>query len=124
MDFKLTMEQEMLRDSVRDFAETDIKPLAQELDEKEEFSYETMKMMAGLGLFGMFVSPEYGGQGMDYISYIIACEEMARVDGSHSATVVAENSLGIGPFNYFAKEEQKKSICRNFAAEKLYGVSV
>ena len=67
MDFKLTMEQEMLRDSVRDFAETDIKPLAQELDEKEEFSYETMKMMAGLGLFGMFVPPEYGGQGMDYI---------------------------------------------------------
>ena len=122
MDFKLTMEQEMLRDSVRDFAETDIKPLAQELDEKEEFSYETMKMMAGLGLFGMFVSPEYGGQGMDYISYIIACEEMARVDGSHSATVVAENSLGIGPLYYFANEEQKKKYLPKLCSgEALWG---
>lgn len=122
MDFKLTMEQEMLRDSVRDFAETDIKPLAQELDEKEEFSYETMKMMAGLGLFGMFVPPEYGGQGMDYISYIIACEEMARVDGSHSATVVAENSLGIGPLYYFANEEQKKKYLPKLCSgEALWG---
>jgi alkylation response protein AidB-like acyl-CoA dehydrogenase len=122
MDFKLTMEQEMLRDSVRDFAETDIKPLAQELDEKEEFSYKTMEMMAGLGLFGMFVSPEYGGQGMDYISYIIACEEMARVDGSHAATVVAENSLGIGPLYYFANEEQKKKYLPKLCAgEALWG---
>ncbi len=122
MDFKLTMEQEMLRDSVRDFAETDIKPLAQELDEKEEFSYETMKMMAELGLFGMFVSPEYDGQGMDYTSYIIACEEMARVDGSHAATVVAENSLGIGPLYYFANEEQKKKYLPKLCSgEALWG---
>jgi short-chain 2-methylacyl-CoA dehydrogenase len=78
------------------------------LDEREEFSYETMKAMADLGLFGMFVSEEYGGQGMDYIGYIIATEEIARVDGSHAATVAAGNSLGIGPLYYYGNEEQKR----------------
>ena len=61
MDFELTTEQEILRKSVRDFAEKVIKPVARELDEKEEFSYDTMKAMGELGLFGMFVSEEYGG---------------------------------------------------------------
>jgi alkylation response protein AidB-like acyl-CoA dehydrogenase len=122
MDFNLTTEQKMLRKAVRDFAETAIKPLAQELDEKEEFSYETMKMMAELGLFGMFVSPEYGGQGIDYISYIIACEELARVDASHAATVVAGNSLGIGPLYYFANDEQKKKYLPKLCSgEALWG---
>jgi len=108
MDFSLSMEHEILRKSVRDFAENEIKPVARELDEKEEFSYDTMKAMAELGLFGMFVSEEYGGQGMDYVSYIIATEEIARVDGSHAATVAAANSLGIGPLYYYGNEEQKK----------------
>jgi len=107
MDFSLSMENEILRKSVRDFAEKEIKPVAREHDEKEEFSYDTMEAMAGLGLFGMFVSEEYGGQGMDYISYIIATEEIARVDGSHAATIAAGNSLGIGPLYYYGNEEQK-----------------
>jgi len=122
MDFSLSMEQEILRNSVRQFAENEIKPVAKELDEKEEFSYETMKKMANLGLFGMFVPEKYGGQGMDYISYIIATEEIARVDGSHAATVAAGNSLGIGPIYYFGNEEQKQkylpSLC---AGEALWG---
>ena len=107
MDFSLSMEHEILKKSVRDFAEKEIKPVARELDEKEEFSYYTMEAMAGLGLFGMFVSEEYGGQGMDYISYIIATEEIARVDGSHAATIAAGNSLGVGPLYYYGNEEQK-----------------
>ena len=107
MDFSLSMEHEILKKSVRDFAEKEIKPVARELDEKEEFSYDTMEAMAGLGLFGMFVSEEYGGQGMDYISYIIATEEIARVDGSHAATIAAGNSLGVGPLYYYGNEEQK-----------------
>lgn len=107
MDFSLSMEHDILRNSVRDFAENEIKPVARELDDKEEFSYETMKAMAGLGLFGMFVSDKYGGQGMDYVSYIIATEEIARIDGSHAATVAAGNSLGIGPLYYYGNEEQK-----------------
>jgi alkylation response protein AidB-like acyl-CoA dehydrogenase len=109
MDFSLSMEHDILRNSVRDFAENEIKPVARELDEKEEFSYETMKAMADLGLFGMFVSDKYGGQGMDYVSYIIATEEIARIDGSHAATVAAGNSLGIGPLYYYGNEEQKKN---------------
>ena len=108
MDFSLSMEHEILRNSVRSFAEKEIKPVARELDEKEEFSHDTMRAMAELGLFGMFVSETDGGQGMDYISYIIATEEIARVDGSHAATVAAGNSLGIGPLFYYGTEEQKK----------------
>jgi len=108
MDFTLSMDHEILRDSVRGFAEKEIRPVAQELDKKEEFSYETMAKMAELGLFGVFVSEKYGGQGMDYLSYIIATEEIARVDGSHAATVAAENSLGIGPIYYFGTEAQKQ----------------
>ncbi len=119
MDFGLSTDEKILRESVRKFAENEIKPVAQELDKKEEFSYETMKKMAELGLFGIFVSEKYGGQGMDYLSYIIATEEIARVDGSHAATVAAENSLGIGPLYYFGNEEQKQKylpgLCRGDA---------
>jgi alkylation response protein AidB-like acyl-CoA dehydrogenase len=122
MDYSLSMEQEILRNSVRDFAEKEIKPVARELDEKEEFSYETMQKMADLGLFGMFVSETYGGQGMDYVSYIIATEEIARVDGSHAATVAAANSLGIGPLYYFGSEEQKTQYLPKLCSgETLWG---
>jgi short/branched chain acyl-CoA dehydrogenase len=64
--------------------------------------------MAGMGLFGIFVDEEYGGSNMGYLSYIIAIEELARIDGSHAATVAAGNSLGIGPIYYYGNEEQKK----------------
>lgn len=122
MDFSLSMEQEILRNSVRDFAEKEIKPKARELDEKEEFSYETMQKMAELGLFGMFVSEKYGGQGMDYLSYIIATEEIARVDGSHAATVAAANSLGIGPLYYFGNDAQRQKYLPDLCAGKtLWG---
>lgn len=122
MDFNLSTEQEILRGSVRSFAEKEIKPVAAELDKKEEFSYETMQKMAELGLFGIFVDEKYGGQGMDYVSYSIAVEEIARVDGSHAATIAAENSLGIGPIYYFGNEGQKQKylpkLCRG---ETLWG---
>ena len=122
MDFSLSTDHEILRDSVRSFAEKEIKPVAAELDEKEEFSYKTMQKMAELGLFGIFVSEPYGGQGMDYQSYIIAVEEIARVDGSHAATVAAENSLGIGPLYYFGNEEQKKKYLPKLCSgEALWG---
>ena len=122
MDFKLSTDHEILRESVRSFAEKEIKPVARELDEKEEFSYETMQKMAELGLFGIFVSDKYGGQEMDYLSYIIAVEELARVDGSHAATVAAENSLGIGPLYYFGSEEQKKKYLPKLCSgEALWG---
>jgi short/branched chain acyl-CoA dehydrogenase len=122
MDFSLTMEQEILRNTVRQFAEKEIKPVARDLDEKEEFSYETMQRMGELGLFGMFVSEKYSGQAMDYLSYIIATEEVARVDQSHAATVAAGNSLGIGPLYYFGNEVQKETYLPKLCAgETLWG---
>lgn len=108
MNFDLSKEQKMIQKEVRKFAKKEIAPVATELDEKEEFSVEITKKMGDIGLFGMFVSDEYEGQGMDYISYIIAVEELARVDGSQAATVAAGNSLGIGPLYYFGTEEQKQ----------------
>jgi alkylation response protein AidB-like acyl-CoA dehydrogenase len=122
LDFDLSKEQEMIRREVRRFAKSEITPVALELDEKEEFSYALTRKMGEIGLFGMFVSEAYDGQEMDYISYIIAVEEIARVDGSQAATVAAANSLGIGPLYYFGTDEQKKKylpkLCRG---EALWG---
>lgn len=122
MDFDLTAEQEMIRKEVRTFAEKEILPVAIELDEKEEFSGELTKKMGEIGLFGMFVSEDYGGQGLDYLAYIVAVEELARVDGSQAATVAAGNSLGIGPLYYFGSEEQKrKYLPKLCTGEALWG---
>ena len=108
MDFSFTDEQIAIRKTVRDFAEQEIKPVAKELDEKEQFSLELTKRMGELGLFGMYLPEKYGGIGFDTLSYIIAVEELARVDGSHAATLAAHNSLGIGPLYYYGTEEQKQ----------------
>ncbi len=122
MDFDLTKEQGMIRKEVRRFAESEIAPVALELDEKESFSAELTRKMGEIGLFGMFVSEKYEGQGLDYLSYIIAVEEVARIDGSQAATVAAGNSLGIGPIYYFGTEAQKARylppLCRG---EALWG---
>lgn len=108
LNYDLTEDQNILKDTVRSFAEEVIKPMAEELDEKAEFSIELTKKMAELGLFGMFVSEKYGGSNVGYVSYIIAVEELARVDGSQAATIAAGNSLGIGPIYYFGNDEQKE----------------
>jgi len=109
LDFDLNDEQQMLRKVVRSFAEKEIAPIAQELDDQEEFSYTLTRRMGDLGLFGPFVPEEYGGSNMGYVSYIIAVEEIARIDGSQAATLAAGNSLGIGPIYYFGNEEQKRT---------------
>ena len=122
MDFDLNKEQEMIRREVRRFAESEIVPIAQELEETETFSAELTQKMGEIGLFGMFVSEDYEGQGMDYLSYIIAVEEIARVDGSQAATIAAGNSLGIGPIYYFGTEEQKrKYLPKLCSGEALWG---
>ena len=101
-------EHNIIRESIRAFAEKEIKPVAGELDEKEEFSAELTAKMGELGLFGTTVAEEFGGHGLDYLSYIIAVEELARVDGSQAATVAAHNSLGTGPIFYFGSKAQKE----------------
>ena len=108
LNFDLPEEAIMMRDTVRRFAEEVIKPKARELDEKEEFSPEITRQMGELGLFGFCVPEEYGGNGIGYIPYMVAVEELARIDSSQAATVAADNSLGIGPLYYFGNEEQKK----------------
>ncbi len=107
MNFDPSEEHELIRETVRSFAEKEIKPLASALDEKESFSVEITKKMGEIGLFGMNIPEKYGGAGMDTLSYIIAVEELARVDGSHAATLAAHNSLGIGPIYYYGTEAQK-----------------
>lgn len=122
MDIYCNDEHKAIRNLVREFAENEIKPIAHELDEKEEFSIEITKKMGEIGLFGMLVDPKYGGQGLDDLSYIIAVEEVARVDGSHAATVAAHNSLGIGPLDKYGTEAQKeKYLPKLCTGEHLWG---
>ncbi len=103
----LNEEHDMIRQTVRDFAEREIKPRARELDEKGQFSPVLTRMMGELGLFGMTLPEKYGGQDADTLSYIIAVEELARVDSSQASTLAAHNSLGIRPLFDFGTEEQK-----------------
>ncbi len=122
MNFELNEEQQLIRSTVRDFAEREIKPLAKELDEKAQFSVELTKKMGEMGLFGMYLPEQYGGGGMDTLSYIIAVEELARIDSSQAATLAAHNSLGIGPIYYFGSEEQKqKYLPKLSTGEHLWG---
>ena len=121
MDFRLSEDQEILRQSIRDFAEKEIRPVMRELDRAERFSLELTQKMADMGLFGVTVAEEYDGQGMDYLSYILAVEELARVDGCQAATVAAGNSLGMGPLYYFGDEAQKRKYLPALASGKLWG---
>ncbi|MDM8161362.1 acyl-CoA dehydrogenase family protein [Labilibaculum sp. K2S] len=104
----LTLEHKIIREKVKAFAQKEVKPVAFELDEKEKFSPQLTKRMGELGLFGIYLPKEYGGQGKDYLSLLIAVEEIAKVDASQASTLAAHNSLGIGPIYYFGTEEQKQ----------------
>ena len=118
----LSDEHVMIRESIRKFAEDEIKPVAGQLDEDEKFSVELTQKMAHMGLFGMTISPDYGGHGMDSLSYVIAMEEIARVDGSQAATMTAHNSIGIGPIYLFGSEEQKQAyLPKMCSGEMLWG---
>lgn len=121
MNFELNDEQCLIRESVRDFAETIIKPTAQGLDDRAEFSISNTLKIGEMGLFGMCLPVEYGGQNMDTLSYIIAVEEIARVDGSHAATLAAHNSLGVDPiFNYGSKTQREKYVPKLCTGEYLW----
>ncbi len=117
----LNEEQISIRETVRKFAEEEIYLKAKELDEKEEFSYELTQGMADLGLLGALIPEQYGGSALDYVSYIIAVEEISRIDGSHGATIAAHNSLGTGPMIQYGNEEQKKKYLPKLASGSLWG---
>ncbi len=120
MDFILTDEQEMTRQMVRDFAEKEVQPSAAERDETETFSREIFDKMGQLGLTGIPWPEEYGGAGSDYISYVIAVEELSRVDASTGTTLSAHISLASWPIFKYGTEEQKKKYLEPMAlGEKL-----
>ena len=108
MNFDLTKEQQLVRDTVREFAESRIAPIAAELDREHRFPYELVAELAELGLMGMTVPEEYGGAGADALSYAIAIEELTRIDSSVAITVAAHHSLGTLPILYFGNDEQKR----------------
>lgn len=111
-----------VRARVRAFAEEKIKPVIGEFESLEEFPVKLVKSMASINVFGMYAPKEYGGQETDYLSYIIAVEELARVDSSMAATLAAHNSLGIGPILTFGTEAQKqKYVPQLCTAENLWG---
>ena len=108
LDLDLTREHELLRSTVREFAEERIAPVAEELDRDSRFPYELVADMAELGLMGMPIPEEYGGAGADTVSYAIAVEELTRVDSSVAITMAAHTSLGTMPIYLYGSEEQKR----------------
>ncbi|UCE73519.1 MAG: acyl-CoA dehydrogenase [Methanomassiliicoccales archaeon] len=120
MDFALTKEQEMVRKMVREFAENELRPIAADIDKTCEFPKETVKKMGKLGLMGMTVPKEYGGGGLDSISYAIGVEEISRVCASHGVIMSVNNSLACYPIETYGTEEQKKRFLTPLAnGEKL-----
>ena len=118
MNFDLTEEQELVRSTVRDFAEQKVAPVAEELDREHRFPYELVAELAELGLMGMPIPEEYGGGGSDTVSYAIAIEELTRIDSSVAITVAAHTSLGTMPIFLFGSEEQKQEWLPDLAAGK------
>jgi short/branched chain acyl-CoA dehydrogenase len=116
LNFDLTQEQQLVRDTVREFAESRIAPIAAELDREHRFPYGLVEELAGLGLMGMTVPEEYGGAGADAVSYAIAIEELTRIDSSVAITVAAHHSLGTLPIFSFGTEEQKQEWLPHLAS--------
>jgi short/branched chain acyl-CoA dehydrogenase len=118
LNYDHTDEQELVRRTVRDFAEQRIAPVAEELDRESRFPYELLAELAGLGLMGMTIPEEYGGAGADTVSYAIAIEELTRIDSSVAITVAAHHSLGTLPIFNFGNEEQKQQWLPELASGK------
>jgi short-chain 2-methylacyl-CoA dehydrogenase len=107
MHFELNDEQKQIQRLVRDFADGEVRPVAEELDREKRFPYEIVAKLGELGLMGIPYPEEYGGGGADSLSYAIAIEELARVDSSVAITVAAHTSLGTWPLYAFGSHEQK-----------------
>ena len=121
IDFFLSEEQKMIRDMVRDFTANEIAPIAAELDEKGEFPAEIIAKMGELGLMGVPFPEEYGGAGMDYVSYTTAVYEIARVCASTAITMAAHTSLGMTPIYLVGSEKQKRKYIPPLASGKMIG---
>ena len=116
MNFDVADEHELIRRTVRDFAEREVAPVAEELDREHRFPYAIVEGLAALGLMGLPVPEQWGGAGGDTLSYAIAIEELARVDSSVAITVAAHTSLGTMPILLYGDEEQKAAWLPNLAS--------
>lgn len=119
--FPLTDEQKMIRNAARDFAQKEIAPIAAQFDESGEFPYETVKKMGALGLMGIEVPEEYGGAGLDTLSYVLAMEEICKVDASHGVVMSVNNSLYCHGILKFGTEEQKQKFLKPIASGQAIG---
>ena len=117
----LNDEHQQVRELVRDFANNEIRPVARQYDASSTFPWENVRKMAALGLMGAPWDEELGGAGMDYISYIIIIEELAKVDASHAITVSAHTTLGTSPIVKFGTDEQKKKYVPLLAQAQVLG---
>ncbi len=121
MDFNLTEEHEMIRQAARDFAVNELLPGVIERDREQKFPYDQVKKMAGLGFLGMMVSPQYGGAGLDSISYVLAMEEISKIDASAAVVISVNNSLVCAGLEKFASEEQKIKYLTPLAKGEVLG---
>ncbi len=121
MDFALSEQHEMLRQTVRAFAEQEVRPTAAARDEAMEFPVELVKKMGQLGLMGVAVSEQYGGAGLDYVSYAIVIEELSRVDASLGVIASVNNSLVCYGIETFGTEEQKRELLTPLASGRMLG---
>ena len=121
MDFTLTEEHKMIRDAARDFAQTELLPGVIERDENQSFPQEQIKKLGELGFLGMMVDPKYGGAGMDTISYVLAMEEISKIDASCSVAMSVNNSLVCWGLETFGTEEQKEKYLKPLARGEIIG---
>ena len=121
MNFELSEEHKMIRDAARDFAQTELLPGVIERDENQSFPHEQIKKMGELGFMGMMVSPEYGGGGMDTVSYVLAMEEISKIDASASVVMSVNNSLVCWGLEKFGNEEQKQKYLKPLASGEIIG---
>lgn len=119
MNFELSEHHQMLRQSLRDFFEKEVKPNAKRWDEQERFPTELVPKLAEMGLLGIRIPEEYGGSAMDTLSYSISVEEAARVDGSLSLTIASHNGLGTGHILAFGREDQKRKYLPKAASGEM-----
>ena len=121
MNFELSEEHKMIRDAARDFAQNELLPGVIERDENQAFPHEQIKKMGELGFMGMMVSPEYGGGGMDTVSYVLAMEEISKIDASASVIMSVNNSLVCWGLEKFGNEEQKQKYLKPLASGEIIG---
>jgi len=121
MDFDLSDDHELLRRTVRDFAENEVAPVAEELDKTKSFPYAIVRQLGDLGLMGIPFPEEYGGAGADSLAYAIAVEELTRIDSSVAITLCAHTSLGTQPIYLFGDDAQKERYLPDLCAGRKLG---